>query len=37
MEALFWINLQAEYDLEMAMRESYKAIFKEVKPFEDAA
>jgi addiction module HigA family antidote len=37
MEAIFWINLQAEYDLEMAMRESYKAIFKEVKPFEDAA
>ncbi len=37
MEAKFWINLQASYDLEKAMKESYKTISHEIKPFEDAA
>jgi len=37
MEAKFWMNLQASYDLEKAMSESCKAIYQVVKPFQDVA
>ena len=37
MEAKFWVNLQASYDLEKAMEESRDAIYQEVKPLKDAA
>jgi addiction module HigA family antidote len=37
MEAMFWINLQASFDLEKAMIASYKTISKQVKPYKDAA
>ena len=37
MEAKFWVNLQASYDLDKAMAESYKTIYQEVKPIKDAA
>src|SRR5579871_2114351 len=36
-EAKFWMNLQASYDLEKAMDESRDTIYEEVKPLEDAA
>ncbi len=37
MEAQFWMNLQASYDLEKAMEESRDVIYQEVKPLDDAA
>lgn len=37
MEAKFWMNLQASYDLEKAMDESRVTIYQEVKPLKDAA
>lgn len=37
MEAKFWMNLQASYDLEKAMIESRKVIYQEIKPLDDAA
>ncbi len=37
MEAKFWMNLQASYDLEKAIDKSLDVIYEEVKPFEDAA
>src|SRR5476651_1997082 len=37
MEAKFWMNLQASYDLEKAMAETRDAIYHEVKPLRDAA
>ena len=37
MEAQFWMNLQASYDLEKAMDEYRDAIYQQVKPLEDAA
>lgn len=37
MEAKFWMNLQASYDLEKAMAESRDAIYREVKPLKDVA
>ncbi len=36
-EAQFWINLQARYDLEVAERESRKRIEREVTPLPKAA
>lgn len=36
-EAQFWMNLQARYDLEVAERESRKRIEREVTPLEEAA
>lgn len=36
MEAKFWLNLQASYDLEKAMQESRESYLK-VKPLDDAA
>ena len=37
MEAQFWMNLQAHYDLEVAERESRKRIEREVTPMLKAA
>lgn len=37
MEAKFWMNLQASYDLEKAMIESRDVIYQSVKPLKDAA
>jgi len=37
MEAKFWMNLQASYDLEKAMVESRDIIYQEVKPLHKAA
>jgi addiction module HigA family antidote len=37
MEAKFWMNLQASYDLEKAMIESGQEIYHEVKPLKHAA
>ena len=37
MEAEFWMNLQSSYDLEKAMAESRATIYKNVKPFSEAA
>ena len=37
MEARFWMNLQASYDLEKVMIESRHEIYKKVKPLQDAA
>lgn len=37
MEAKFWMNLQASYDLEKTLRKSRKIIYQVVKPLEDAA
>lgn len=37
MEAKFWMNLQAAYDLEKAMIESSDEIYQKVKPFKNAA
>ena len=37
MEAKFWMNLQASYDLEIAMDKSREAIYQMVKPLKDAA
>ncbi len=37
MEAQFWMNLQAYYDLEVAERESHKRIEREVTPLLKAA
>jgi addiction module HigA family antidote len=37
MEAKFWMNLQASYDLEKAMNESRDTIYREVKPLKNAA
>jgi addiction module HigA family antidote len=37
MEAQFWMNLQAQYDLEVAERESRKRIEREVTPLRAAA
>ena len=36
-EAQFWMNLQARYDLETAERESRKRIDREVTPLKQAA
>jgi antitoxin HigA-1 len=36
-EAQFWMNLQARYDLEVAERESRKRIEREVTPLKRAA
>jgi addiction module HigA family antidote len=36
-EAQFWMNLQARYDLEVAERESSKRIAREVTPLKEAA
>jgi addiction module HigA family antidote len=36
-EAQFWMNLQARYDLEVAERESRKRIEREVTPLKEAA
>src|ERR1700733_8969905 len=36
MEAKFWMNLQASYDLEKAMVESRDAIYQEIKPLKAA-
>lgn len=36
-EAQFWMNLQARYDLEVAERESRKRIEREVTPLPKAA
>lgn len=36
-EAQFWMNLQARYDLEIAERESRKRIEREVTPLPKAA
>lgn len=36
-DAVFWMNLQAQYDLEMADRELHKRIDKEVVPLAIAA
>jgi plasmid maintenance system antidote protein VapI len=36
-EAQFWMNLRARYDLEVAERESQKRIEREVTPLEEAA
>jgi addiction module HigA family antidote len=36
-DAAFWINLQAQYDLEMAYREMHKRIEAEVTPLAMAA
>lgn len=37
MEARFWINLQASYDLETAMLEHRDKIYHQVHPKKDAA
>jgi addiction module HigA family antidote len=37
MEAQFWMNLQAHYDLEVAERGSHKRIEREVTPLPKAA
>jgi plasmid maintenance system antidote protein VapI len=37
MEAQFWMNLQALYDLDVAERESRKRIEREVTPLKEAA
>jgi len=37
LEAQFWMNLQARYDLEVAERESRKRIEREVRPLRQAA
>lgn len=37
MEALFWLNLQARYDMEVAKEELHDKIVKEVRPFSRAA
>lgn len=36
-EAKFWINLQAFYDLEKAMIESRDKIYQKIKPLKHAA
>jgi addiction module HigA family antidote len=36
-EAQFWMNLQARYDLDVAERESRKRIEREVTPLKEAA
>lgn len=36
-DARFWMNLQAHYDLEVAERESCKRIAREVTPLREAA
>ncbi len=36
-EAQFWMNLQARYDLEVAERESRRRIEREVTPLREAA
>lgn len=37
MDAQVWMNLQAQYDLEVAERESHKRIEREVTPLQNAA
>ncbi len=37
MEAKFWMNLQASYDLEKVMATSGDTIYQAVKPLKDAA
>jgi addiction module HigA family antidote len=37
MDARVWMNLQAQYDLEVAERESHKRIEREVTPLQKAA
>ncbi|OAI46492.1 XRE family transcriptional regulator [Gammaproteobacteria bacterium SCGC AG-212-F23] len=37
MEAKFWMNLQASYDLDKAMIDSRKAIYREIIPLDDVA
>jgi len=37
MEARFWMNLQAAYDLEKTMLESSRKIYKTIHPREKAA
>lgn len=37
MEAQFWLNLQARYDIEVAQAELHDKIVREVRPFSRAA
>ena len=37
MEAQFWLNLQARYDMEVAKEELHDKIVREVRPFSRAA
>lgn len=37
MEAKFWINLQASYDLEKAMIETGHEIYEQINPFKKSA
>jgi addiction module HigA family antidote len=37
MEANFWLNLQAHYDLEITQHKLSKNIYTKIKPFADAA
>jgi addiction module HigA family antidote len=37
MEAKFWMNLQASYDLEKAMMDPHCVVYQEIKPLKDAA
>jgi addiction module HigA family antidote len=37
MEAKFWMNLQASYDLEKTMLGSRREIYQKVKPLKNAA
>jgi len=37
MDAAFWINLQAQYDLEIAYRKMQKVVENEVTPLDQAA
>jgi len=37
MEAKFWMNLQATYELEVAMMESFHEIYKKIHPRKHAA
>jgi len=37
MEAKFWMNLQASYDLEKVMAKSRDSIYQKIKPLKDAA
>jgi addiction module HigA family antidote len=37
MEAKFWMNLQASYDLEKTLMCSRHAIYQKIKPLKDAA
>ena len=37
MEAKFWMNLQASYDLEKTMMESQDEIYRKVRPLKENA